>query len=154
MESSVGRTIPRDQLRRNVLILAWPVCIEMILQMMLGIVDTAMVGKHGPAAIAAVGFGNTILTFVISVFAAITVGTTALVARHIGAGEDEDAAVVARQSLLLSLGLSAVITALGLFFAREGIRGMLVLQKDMDDAVISQGTAFIRLVSLTMIPGL
>lgn len=142
------------ELRKRVLVMAWPVFIEMLLEMTVGIVDIIMVGKLGPSAIAAVGFANSLLWLVIAVFAAISVGTTALVARHIGAGEIGRAHVIARQSLVLSVALGAMMTLLGVMFAEEGIRLMMFMQSDPDPEVVRQGTLFLTAVSLTMIPGL
>ncbi|MDA8228209.1 MAG: MATE family efflux transporter [Desulfitobacterium hafniense] len=147
-------SVSRKLLRRYVYRLAWPVFIEMLLQMAVGVVDIAMVGRIGPSAIAAVGFANSLLMFVIAVFAAISVGTTALVARHIGAGELERAHEIARQSLILSLLLSFGITLLGVIFPVQGIRLMMAMQAVPDQEVLDQGALFVRIVSLTMIPGL
>src|SRR5437867_5129175 len=64
--------------------LAWPVIGEQMLQTLVGVVDIAMVGRLGPAAVAGVGTGNQLLQVAMSAMAAVSVGTTVLVARSTG----------------------------------------------------------------------
>ncbi|HBI56973.1 MAG TPA: MATE family efflux transporter, partial [Firmicutes bacterium] len=70
--------IIKGNLRRTVLLLALPVVARMFLQMLVGVVDLAMVGQISPAAISAVGMGNQIFILSTAILNAFTVGTTAL----------------------------------------------------------------------------
>ena len=103
------RVIGPARLRRRILALAWPTITEQLFQMMLGVVDTIMVGRLGPAALAAVGLGDQIVMLITVAFAAFAVGTTALVARHTGAREPEEAALVAQQSVMVTFALGTGI---------------------------------------------
>lgn len=109
----------RATLRARVLQLAWPAILEMSLHMVTGIVDTAMVGRLGPAAIAAVGMGATLVMGITTVFSAIATGTTALVARHTGAGDLPEAEETARQSLMLAAVTAVIVSTLALSAARQ-----------------------------------
>lgn len=84
---------------------------------LLGFADMAMVGSLGAAAIAAVGLSDMPMMTSMSFFASISVGTTALVARAIGAKKQDEANNVARQSLILSIIMSAIFVVLGLSLA-------------------------------------
>ena len=95
--------------RRKIMLLAGPAIAENLLHTMVGIVDTAMVGRLGPASLAAVGLGNQISQIGLTVFGALATGSTALVARYIGANESEKAADVARQSLILGILVSGAV---------------------------------------------
>lgn len=106
-----------QELRHDVLKLAWPVIVENTLMTFVGMADMIMVGSLGPAAIASIGLSNSPIFFATAAFAAISVGATALVARHIGAQEPEAANLVARQSLLLSVIFSIIFTALAFLVA-------------------------------------
>ena len=66
---------------RIVFVLALPAIIEMLLQLTVGIADTAMVGRLGAEALAAVGLGNQLLLLLSTILGAIGTGSTALVAR-------------------------------------------------------------------------
>lgn len=60
---------------------------SLFLQSLVGIVDLIMVGQLGEAAIGAVGVSNRLVFIIMGAFTALSIGSTALVAHHIGAGE-------------------------------------------------------------------
>src|SRR5690554_6285310 len=105
------------QLRRMVLLLAWPAIAEMFLATLVQFVDTAMVGGLGAVAIAATGLSNSPVMLLNGLFAALSVGSTALVARFTGARDMESANKVAQQSLLVGVVLALLLTVLMLLFA-------------------------------------
>ena len=76
-----------DERTRNVLGLALPAVGEQVLNMLVGLADTFMVGHIGASAVAAVGLSNQVVMLITTFFAAVATGVTALVARHIGARE-------------------------------------------------------------------
>jgi len=134
--------------RRKILNLAWPAIVENLLHTMVGIVDTAMVGRLGAASLAAVGLGNQISMVGLTVFSALATGSTALVARHIGAGERRKAGDVARQSLVLGLFVSGAVMLTFLLTAR-GLLGLLFRSSDGD--VLQMAATYVRIVSAAMI---
>jgi len=109
----------KRDIRRRVLILAWPAITEMLLQMAVGIIDTAMVGRVGPVALASVGLGNQVTWAALTLFAALSVGTISLVARFTGANDQDAASNVVRQSLQAGLLFSVSIALLTHLFARN-----------------------------------
>lgn len=134
--------------RARILRLAWPAIVENLLHTMVGIVDTAMVGRLGAAALASVGLGNQINQLGLTIFSALATGSTALIARHIGAEEPDRARDVARQSLVLGLFVSGTVMLLFLSMAR-GLLGLLF--KSAEAAVLDTAAAYVRIVSLAMI---
>lgn len=129
-----------ENLNKTVWILAWPVIVEMLLMTLTGIVDMAMVGRLGPASIAAVGLGSQFVMLATTAFAAIRTGTTALVARHIGAKDPEGAHVIARQSVVMTFILA--VSTLGIFFFLAEW-GMNLL--GAEEEVVLLGVWYIRL---------
>jgi len=109
---------------REVWLLAWPVIAEMALQTVSSVVDMAMVGRLGAARVAAVGLTFHPIFLVMAVFMGIAVGTTALVARFVGAGSWEEAGSVTRQSLLLALVLGLFTALSGYLLAEPIVRWM------------------------------
>lgn len=101
-------------MRRQVWRLAWPASLEMAGVMAVGIITTAMVGRLGPAALAAVGLGNLTYFSLSMVFGAVGAGATAIVARCIGAGLTREAGRVAGQALLLALAMGLLLAVSGL----------------------------------------
>ncbi len=142
------RVMPAFQLdsapavRRRVLDLAGPALVEMLLVTLVSMADMIMVGRIGPAAIAAVGLTNQPVFFATAVFMALNVGTTAVIARAIGASEEATANNALRQSFMLTTIMGIGVSVLGLVFAR----GVLVLMGAEQD-VIPMGVAYMKIVS-------
>jgi putative MATE family efflux protein len=105
-------------LQRRVFGLAWPVIAENFLETLLGIVDTALVGALGAAALAGVGSAHQILFLLISVLAALSIGCSVLVAQAVGAKDLVRASQLARQSLLWSVVVSIPLAMAGFVFAQ------------------------------------
>lgn len=135
-------------LRKKVLFLAWPAIVENLLHTMVGIVDTAMVGRLGSSSLAAVGLANQIFNISLTVFAALATGSTAIVARHIGADEREKASEVARQSLTLGVFVSGAVMTILLVTAR-GFLGLLFGSSEA--LVLDLGASYIRIIASVLI---
>lgn len=140
--------ITKGNLRRTVVMLALPVVARMFLQMLVGVVDLAMVGQISPAAISAVGMGNQIFILSTAILNAFTVGTTALVARMIGAGKAGQAKVYARQSLVVTFAAGVILGALVFFSAEHLMRLMMIASENPDPEIIRLGTMYLRIVAL------
>ncbi len=129
-------------IRRDVLNLALPAMGEQMLSMMVGIVDTFLVGHLGAAPLAAVGLANQWVFMATMLFGAIATGSTALIARFIGAREPDQADEVLRQSILLGALIGMIATLLGLSLAQQAVT-LLGAEED----VIGLGTSYLRVVS-------
>ena len=70
--------------------LAGPVVLAEVGWMSMGLVDTAMVGRLGPAAIAATGMGTGVFTAIMIFGAGLMLGVDSLVARAMGAGRPDE----------------------------------------------------------------
>ena len=97
-------------MRRQIFELAWPAILGNLLQTIVSMVDLVMVGRLGAVAVASVGLGGQMLWFSHALMVSVSVGTTALVARFIGAQQKRDAEHVLMQSLILVLLFSTLLT--------------------------------------------
>ena len=97
-----------------ILALAWPTVLEQILNTATQYVDSAMVGRLGAAATAAVGTTTTLSWLIGSSVSALGIGFLAYIAREIGANRRENAARAAAQSVLAVLASGLLFTALAL----------------------------------------
>lgn len=97
-----------------VLGLAWPTMVEQWLAVAAQYVDSAMVGRLGAAATAAVGSTNTINWLVGSSISALGIGFLAYIAREYGAQRYDNAAKAAAQSVLAALAAGFFFTVLAL----------------------------------------
>src|SRR5438128_2817416 len=101
------------EIQRRVFQLAWPVILENVLQTMLGIVDTIMVGRLGADALAGVGTAQQFLFFLIAILSAVSIGSSIMTAHAIGARDWGVAGRIARQSLVWSLAIAAPLAIVG-----------------------------------------
>lgn len=144
MPSSIAaRIIGANPLRRQVFALAWPAITEMLLVTIGGMIDLILIGRLGSAAIAGVGLTNQPRFFLLAVFIALNTGTTALVARSIGAGDHSRASRAAGQGLLISLVLGSALGTLGFWFAPQILR---LMGAEPEAARI--GSEFFRIIGL------
>ncbi|NPV81058.1 MAG: hypothetical protein HPY52_12435 [Firmicutes bacterium] len=108
---AIARKKRNARIDREIVTLAWPAILEMVLNMFIWIVDTAMVGHLGAGALSAVGLGGSVYWTSVWVFSAVSVGTTAMVARSIGAQDRAGASFAGGQGLLLGFGLGVFLAA-------------------------------------------
>jgi putative MATE family efflux protein len=118
----------------------------MMLVSFVGVADMIMVGRLGPAAIAAVGLSNQPMFFTLAVFQALNVGTTALVARFIGAGDNSEANRAAEQSFLVTLLIAVVLSVIS-YSATPWIIGAMGAEPDAKPL----GIAYLQVVSLGIV---
>lgn len=135
--SGEERDWTRVEPRRAVLLLAFPMILEMVMESVFAVVDVFFVARLGPAAVATVGITEAVTTLIFAVSLGISVATTALVARRIGEGDREGAAVVAVQALAVGIGISVLLGAAGLF----GARHVLVFMGATEE-VVAVGTTY------------
>jgi putative MATE family efflux protein len=94
---------------REILALALPALGALAAEPLYVLADTAIVGHLGRPQIAALGLAGTVLAGAFTIFNFLTYGTTSVVARASGAGQDERAARLAAQALWVSLGIGALL---------------------------------------------
>lgn len=129
-----------DQLRRNrILALALPIIGGMLSQNLLNIVDTAMVGFLGNAALAAVGLGGFVVFMCQAPILGISTGVQASAARRKGEGRADRATAILNSALLLVL-LIAPLLSLVLVQLAEPAYPFL----NADRAVIEQGVPYLE----------
>ncbi|MCX8071668.1 MAG: MATE family efflux transporter [Candidatus Binatia bacterium] len=137
--------LTRQELLHTIWQLAWPVIITLLLESLVGLVDTLMVGRLGADAVAAVGVGAQILNSVSIAMTAVGTGTLALVARSVGAGHRDFAERVVAQALIAASALSCLCIAPVIVFA-ESVVGWFGVQPQVHEL----GTQFTRLVMLSI----
>lgn len=107
---------------RDVIKIALPSVMEMVLISLVSSVDIVMIGSLGPAAIAAVGLTGQPRMLMLSVFFALNIGVTAVVARRKGEGRQDKANEAVRNALMVITVLSVIIMAAVLPFTRDLMR--------------------------------
>lgn len=145
-----------QDIRRVTMNLAMPAIMEMTMQTLLGFADMAMVGSLGAVAIAAVGLGDTPIATLMAIFAALGTGTTALVARYVGAKEYDKAAETARQSMIIGVSSGILVSILIVLFAPQIIGFMGAEPEATPDAIqyiMYTGAAMVFLIISVIMGG-
>ena len=108
-----------EKQRKTLLQLFIPICLETLLFMLAGMVDTLMLSSVSDNAVGAVGTANTYVSIFIIMFGIITSGMTAVMTQNIGA-KKEGVAYQARQIGLAFNGALGVVFSifLGLFWEK------------------------------------
>ena len=132
-------------LYRDVIRIAWPSMVELLLTSLVGMADMIMVGSmpNGDDAISAVSLSNQPKFIFISLMMALNVGVTAAVARARGAGQTEKANETLRQSLVLSILVCIFASVAGYFSAGALCRFMA--NGGLGDEIVAMSTTYLRI---------
>ncbi len=133
--------------------LAGPVVAAQLAQMSMGFVDTVMVGRLGPEALAGVALGNTVFFFLLIVCTGVVSAVGPMVSQAYGAGErgaGEGAPIgrSVRQGLWLALALAVPATLL-LYNV-----GVLLLALGQEPAAVRDAQAYLRAICWGFLPAL
>lgn len=135
-------------LNRRILELALPAFAALVAQPLFVMADTAIVGQLGTDPLAGLGVGSTLTLALVGVFVFLAYGSTATVARLMGAGRQKDAAESGVQAMWLALVLGAVVGVVSWGFAPQ-----LATWLGAGGAVHEQAVAYLRW-SLPGLPGM
>jgi putative MATE family efflux protein len=111
-------------IRRAILLLSIPMVLEMMMESVFAIADIFFVSKLGPEAVAAVGLTEGMMTILYAIAMGLSMGTTAIVARRIGEGNKDAAAVAGVQGIFVSAAVSIPFMIAGIFYAPELLKWM------------------------------
>lgn len=139
---------------KKIFMLSWPIMIGMILQSLLGTVDTYFIAKLGTNEAAAAALSNSASSVIFVISTLVSAGTIALVSRSYGEGNMDLVRAFSGQSFTLSLILG-VILSITCFFNSEIII-KLIFNPETNVAVLTEkylsivfiGTVFVFLNSV------
>ncbi len=132
--------ITSGSIPRAIFSLAVPVVAGMFMEFALSTTDYFWVGKLGPTAQDAITTSMVVIWTLYSLISMISVGITALVARHVGARDHQRASFCANQGLAMAVGLS-------LFFSIAGYLLTPIILRFMDAGVstLKLAEAYLRI---------
>jgi len=126
--------------------LAYPVIIGQLGIIMMGVVDSLMVGKLGAAPLAAAALGNSLAFIILIIGIGVSLAVTPLVAIAVGANKFSDCGLYFRQSLLVNSILSILI-ALVIYFTAD-----LIQYFDQPMEVQLQAKSYMKIIGLSSVP--
>lgn len=104
---------------KTALMMAWPSVLESFFISLAAMIDTMMVGELGSYAIAAVGLTTQPKLIGLTIFFAINIAVSSLVARRRGQEDKRGANEVFLTALILTVSVCLLITAIFLYFADD-----------------------------------
>jgi putative MATE family efflux protein len=133
--------LPDRALTREVWRISAPAVAGLSSQMVVSVVDTAMVGRleNTTVVLAAMGLGLLATWAITSVFSSLATGTHVLTARRCGERDFEGAGIVLNNSLLLSLALGVAFGLPGYLFSHS-----ILSFFSADPAVATAGTGYMQ----------
>lgn len=152
-ELKVTKAVPEGvdyrDLYKDIIRIAWPSFIELLLTQLASMVDLMMVGSMGGTAnpeigvnaLSAVGLTTQPKFLLMGAFIAMNTGITALVARNKGIGNKEKANLIVRQGLMLTFLITLVMSILGTVFARP----MVIFMGGEEEIVIKWATQYLQI---------
>ena len=126
--------ITSSMLYQDILRIALPATVELMLSSLVSMMDMIMVGGLGTWAISAVGLTTQPKFILMTMSMSINVGATALVAQ-------EKSRSYTRQALLLNLLLAILVSITGFLFSRPMVRFMGAA----DEHILNAGTAYLQI---------
>lgn len=98
--------------------LIWPLIIEQILIMIVGMADTMMVSYAGEAAVSGVGLVDMVNNLIITVLTAIATGGAVIVSQYIGSQDKQKANFASGQLMTITAIISIIIMIFCIVFHR------------------------------------
>lgn len=132
---------------REILRLAVPAFLALIAEPLFLLADAAIVGHLGTPELAGVGIAAVILQTAIGLCVFLAYGTTASVARHLGAGDLRRALAQGIDGVWLAVIIGTVTTVLGIALTEP-----LVGTFDVGPAVAAHATAYLQIAWLGTVP--
>jgi len=152
MSTGIGRSalarrdLTQGSIVGNLWSLAWPSVIAATLNIIGPAIDMIWIGRLGAASVAGVGVSGIVVTVVQGLVSGLFMGTSAMVARFIGAKDEATANRAAQQAFVIGLLFSLLMAVVGLFLAEPILKVLGV-----DQAVIAEGAAYMRILLVGII---
>lgn len=146
--------VDKGMMRSDILTIALPSLVELVLTSLTSMADQIMVGRLpgqlGVQALSAVGLCMNPKFILMTALMAINTGTTAVVARYRGMGNQEKANQTFKQSLIFNIFLSAIMMVIGVVFARKLIG--LIAGNGISETTVEYAVTYFRIQMYGFIP--
>lgn len=147
--NKIPEGVKSKELYQDIIRIAWPSFVELLLTQLASMVDLMMVGsmggtshpKIGTLALAAVGLTTQPKFLLMGAFIAMNTGITALVARNKGTNDAKQANLVVRQGLMFTFCITIILSILGVVFARP----MVIFMGSTEGLVTKWATQYLQI---------
>ncbi len=126
--------------------LAVPVIIGQLGLIMMGVVDSLMVGELGADYLAAAALANHILILILIVGLGVSMAVTPLVAISIGAEKSDESQILFKQSLVVNISFGIIMMVLIL------IASELIYLLNQPLLVVKYSSSYLKILGISIIP--
>lgn len=141
--------VSSGELYRDIIRIAGPSFVELLLTQLTSMVDLMMVGSLGGTenptlgvqALSAVGLTTQPKFLLMAAFVAMNTGVTALVAQNKGTGNKKQANLIVRQGLMVTFLITIIMSVLGVVFARP----MVIFMGATEEIVTEWATQYLQI---------
>ncbi len=130
-------TMTQGSLMRNIFLFSLPLMVSNVLQVLFNMSDVAVVGRFGSdGALGSVGSTTTYVALFTGLLIGFGAGVNAVMARRIGAADEEGIVRTAHTSLIIAVVFGLVISALAMGLARPVLILMGTKSQFLDGALL------------------
>lgn len=133
-------------LRRNIIPFAWPIFIELTGVVLMGMISTILVSRIGKYETAAVGISDSVTFLVISLFTAIALGGSVLIAQAFARSDKTKTLSGARQVMNFNILLGLFCLLIIVFFSRSLLQ---IIAYGADHQVLELTDLYLRTISFS-----
>jgi MATE family multidrug resistance protein len=131
---------------RDTIRLAYPVVIGQLGHMMMGVVDSMMVGRVGAVPLAAASVANSLFLLILVFGLGSSMALSPIVAMARGAGRSDQCSVIFRQGIMVNVFISIVLLLLTVISA-YGIQHL-----NQPPEVVEQAVVYLQILGASIIP--
>lgn len=136
----------KTEVLKALIALSIPTILEEILATLLQYVDTAMVGRLGEEATAAVSVTTTVTWLINSVPAALSVAALSLIAKAVGSGDGERIRRISGQVLMLAAGCGLTVGCVSMVLSP-----FIPVWMGADESIQGQAAVYFFIISIPML---
>ncbi|WP_294562174.1 MATE family efflux transporter [uncultured Traorella sp.] len=138
IDMTEGKLLPK------ILLFSLPLIASGVLQLLFNAADIIVVGKFdGHESLAAVSSTGALINLIVNIFIGLSIGANVVVARHIGADEQEEISKTVHTAMMLSIIGGVILTVFGIAAAHPMLEWM-----DTPDNVIDLAVLYLRIYFL------
>lgn len=147
-EKKLPSGITKKMLTYDVLKIAGPSFIELVLTQITSMVDLMMIGSVGTWAISAISLTTQPKFLMMTLFTSLNVGTTALVARYRGINDQNRANEVLRQAIFFTIAVAILMSIVG-YLASEPLMRFMGAE---DTLTLSGAITYFKIQMVGLLP--
>jgi putative MATE family efflux protein len=133
-------------IEKNLLKLSWPIYIELLFFMLMGISDTLMLSQYSDLAVASVGNANKVLGLFTVLLNIVAIGVSVVVSQYLGAKDKENA-----KSALKAGMISNAMIGFTIFLLLQLFAGSLFKLIQLDQTIYQDTIIYMRIVSIGLL---